>query len=94
MAEFQLTTETMKRFRMAYLAEFGANTKGDTLYEAVSEGRRHAGMEHWLPLFHERMDTLFDYLAERPLPSRRRPRTWLPSASPRSAIITPPARRR
>lgn len=26
MAEFQLTTDTMRRFRMAYLAEFGANT--------------------------------------------------------------------
>ena len=25
----------------------------DPLYEAVSEGRRHPGMEHWLPLFHE-----------------------------------------
>jgi len=67
MAEFQLTTDTMRRFRMAYLAEFGANTKGDTLYEAVSEGRRHAGMEHWLPLFHERLDTLFDYLEGTPL---------------------------
>ncbi|MDE1570379.1 transcription-repair coupling factor [Aquabacter sediminis] len=67
MAEFQLTTDTMRRFRMAYLAEFGANTKGDTLYEAVSEGRRHAGMEHWLPLFHEGLDTLFDYLDDTPL---------------------------
>ncbi|QRG05400.1 transcription-repair coupling factor [Xanthobacter dioxanivorans] len=62
MAEFQLTTDTMRRFRMAYVAAFGAAQKGDTLYEAVSEGRRHAGMEHWLPLFHERMDTLFDYI--------------------------------
>ena len=26
------------------------------------DGRRHAGMEHWLPLFHERMETLFDYV--------------------------------
>jgi len=67
MAEFQLTTETMRRFRMAYVAEFGAARKGDTLYEAVSEGRRHAGMEHWLPLFHERMDTLFDYVPDSPL---------------------------
>ncbi|MFG1411378.1 transcription-repair coupling factor [Xanthobacter sp. VTT E-85241] len=67
MAEFQLTSDTMRRFRMAYLAEFGANTKGDTLYEAVSEGRRHAGMEHWLPLFHEGLDTLFDYLDGVPL---------------------------
>ncbi|TCT00995.1 transcription-repair coupling factor [Aquabacter spiritensis] len=67
MAEFQLTSETMRRFRMAYLAEFGADTKGDTLYEAVSEGRRHAGMEHWLPLFHEGLGTLFDYLEGTPL---------------------------
>ena len=34
----------------------------DPLYEAVSEGRRHPGMEHWLPLFHDQLDTLFDYL--------------------------------
>ena len=37
------------------------------LYEAVSEGRRHPGMEHWLPLFQERMDTLFDYLDGAPV---------------------------
>ena len=37
------------------------------LYEAVSEGRRHPGMEHWLPLFSERMDTLFDYLGDAPV---------------------------
>ncbi len=37
-------------------------TPDDVLYEAVSEGRRYAGMEHWLPLFHKRLDTLFDYL--------------------------------
>lgn len=67
MAEFQLTSDTMRKFRMAYLAEFGADTRGDTLYEAVSEGRRHPGMEHWLPLFHEGLDTLFDYLDGVPL---------------------------
>ncbi len=61
-SEFQLVTETIRRFRMGYVAEFGAPSRDDTLYEAVSEGRRHPGMEHWLPLFHERMDTLFDYL--------------------------------
>jgi transcription-repair coupling factor (superfamily II helicase) len=62
MSEVQLTTESMRRFRQAYVAEFGAQTRGDALYDAVSEGRRHPGMEHWLPLFHEHMDTLFDYL--------------------------------
>src|SRR6266849_443420 len=62
-AEFQLTTETIKRFRMGYVQAFGAPTPDDLLYHAVSEGRRHPGMEHWLPLFHDRLDTLFDYLA-------------------------------
>src|SRR5262247_1715170 len=61
-AEFQLTTETIRRFRLGYVEAFGAPTPDDLVYHAVSEGRRHPGMEHWLPLFHERLDTLFDYL--------------------------------
>jgi transcription-repair coupling factor (superfamily II helicase) len=61
-AEFQLTTETIRRFRLGYVEAFGAPTPDDLVYHAVSEGRRHPGVEHWLPLFHERLDTLFDYL--------------------------------
>jgi transcription-repair coupling factor (superfamily II helicase) len=61
-AEFQLVTETIRRFRTGYVKEFGVAGPDDLLYEAVSEGRRHPGMEHWLPLFHDRLDTLFDYL--------------------------------
>jgi transcription-repair coupling factor (superfamily II helicase) len=66
-SEFQLVTETIRRFRMGYVAAFGAPERDDPLYEAVSEGRRHPGMEHWLPLFQERMDTLFDYLDGAPV---------------------------
>src|SRR5215204_4962846 len=66
-SEFQLVTETIRRFRMGYVATFGAPQRDDLLYEAVSEGRRHPGMEHWLPLFHERLETLFDYLGEAPI---------------------------
>jgi transcription-repair coupling factor (superfamily II helicase) len=62
MSEARLTTESIRRFRQSYVAAFGAPTRDDRLYEAVSEGRRYAGMEHWLPLFHERLDTIFDYL--------------------------------
>jgi transcription-repair coupling factor (superfamily II helicase) len=63
-SEFQLVTETIRRFRMGYVAEFGAPDRDDQLYQAVTEGRRHPGMEHWLPLFQEKMDTLFDYLGD------------------------------
>jgi transcription-repair coupling factor (superfamily II helicase) len=67
MAEFQLTSDTIRQFRTGYVATFGAASPGDVLYEAVSEGRRHAGMEHWLPLFHKQMETLFDYLRNTPI---------------------------
>jgi transcription-repair coupling factor (superfamily II helicase) len=66
-SEFQLITETIRRFRTGYVAEFGATAPDDLLYEAVSEGRRYPGMEHWLPLFHSAMETLFDYLPGTPL---------------------------
>ncbi len=61
-SEALLDEETIKRFRSRYRELFGAMATQDPLYEAVSEGRRLAGMEHWLPLFEERLATLFDYL--------------------------------
>ena len=67
MSEVQLRTATIRRFRQAYVTHFGAQTRGDVLYEAVSEGRRPQGVEHWLPLFYEKLDTLFEYCAGAPL---------------------------
>ncbi len=61
MGEFQLVTETIKRFRQSYVAAFGAPTRDDALYETISEGRRFPGMEHWMPLFHDKMDTLLSF---------------------------------
>ncbi|MBW8283482.1 MAG: transcription-repair coupling factor, partial [Rhizobium sp.] len=62
MSEVTLTPDSISRFRKNYLSLFGAATRDDALYAAVSEGRRYAGMEHWLPLFHDHLDTVFDYL--------------------------------
>lgn len=60
-AEVLLTQQSIDRFRAGYRERFGVATD-DPLYDAVSEGRRYAGMEHWLPLFYDRLETLFDYL--------------------------------
>jgi transcription-repair coupling factor (superfamily II helicase) len=62
MSEVSLTPETISHFRTQYLSLFGAATRDDALYQAVSEGRRYAGMEHWLPLFYDGLETAFDYL--------------------------------
>ena len=59
--EFQLTPESISRFRTQYRSLF-SNTLNDYLYEQVSEGVFVAGLEHFLPLFHEKMVSLFDYL--------------------------------
>ena len=67
MSEFQLTSDTIRAFRTGYVAAFGAAGPDDMLYAAVTEGRRYAGMEHWLPLFHKQMQTLFDYVAGTPI---------------------------
>jgi transcription-repair coupling factor (superfamily II helicase) len=67
MSEVTLTPETISRFRRAYIEAFGAPSRDDALYAAVSEGRRFAGMEHWLPFFYESLDTVLGYLPEAPL---------------------------
>lgn len=60
-SEVLLNEETIARFRTRYRELFGAVTKEDPLYESISAGRTYAGMEHWLPLFYERLDILTDY---------------------------------
>ena len=67
MSEVALTPETISRFRRSYIEAFGAPQRDDPLYAAVSEGRRFAGMEHWLPFFYERLETVFDYLPDTPV---------------------------
>jgi len=63
-SEALLDEASIKRFRSRYRELFGANATGDPLYQAISDGRRLAGMEHWLPLFEDRLVTLFDHLAQ------------------------------
>ncbi|HWD48487.1 MAG TPA: DEAD/DEAH box helicase, partial [Rhizomicrobium sp.] len=60
-SEAPLDADSISRFRAGYVATFGTATSDDPLYESVSAGRKHQGMEHWLPLFHDHLDTLFDY---------------------------------
>ena len=62
MSELVLTPDVRRAFRQRYVELFGPVTGADPLYESISAGRQHQGMEHWLPLFHDRLDTLFDYL--------------------------------
>lgn len=61
-SEAPLDADAISRFRTNYRELFQTSGSDDPLYEAISEGRRHQGFEHWLPLFHDKLETLFDYL--------------------------------
>ena len=60
-SEVVLDPASIERFKVGFLQRFGTVTD-DPLFEAVTQGRPFAGMEHWLPLFHDRLVTLFAYL--------------------------------
>jgi len=66
-SEVAFGEEAEKLFRARYVELFGGATGDDPLYEAVSAGHRYPGQEHWLPLFHDQLETLLDYLPEVPI---------------------------
>ncbi len=63
-SESLLDEASIKRFRSRYREHFGATATGDPLYQAVSEGRRLSGIDHWLPLIEDKLATLFDHLSD------------------------------
>ncbi len=62
-SEILLNEDTVSRFRQGYAKNFGA-AGDDPLYEAISARRMHAGAEHWLPLFYDATETLFDFAGD------------------------------
>ncbi len=61
-SEVPLDRDAVSRFRAEWRELFGQKAAEDPIYLSISEGRRHSGMEHWVPLFHDGMETLLDYL--------------------------------
>jgi len=61
-SEIPLDAQNIALFRSGYRERFGLAASSDAIYEAISAGRRMAGIEHFAPLFFERMETLLDYL--------------------------------
>ena len=63
-SEVPLDPTSVSRFREGWREQFGPGAVDDPLYQSISDGRRHPGIEHWVPLFHKGMETLLDYLPE------------------------------
>jgi transcription-repair coupling factor (superfamily II helicase) len=63
-SEVPLGKESIARFRTGWRDLFGQDAASDPIYLSISDGRRHPGMEHWVPLFHPTMENLLDYLPD------------------------------
>jgi transcription-repair coupling factor (superfamily II helicase) len=63
-SEVPLGKESIARFRTNWRDLFGQDAAKDPMYLSISDGRRHPGMEHWVPLFHPTMENLLDYLPD------------------------------
>jgi transcription-repair coupling factor (superfamily II helicase) len=59
--EIPMDESSIQRFRSKYRELFGAVNSVDPLYEAISEGRRINGVEHWQSLFFDEMVSLLTY---------------------------------
>jgi transcription-repair coupling factor (superfamily II helicase) len=66
-SEIVLDEASISRFRSGFIKRFGAAGSGDPIYDSVSAGARPNGAEHWLALFHEHLDTVFDYAGDEAL---------------------------
>ena len=62
--EFPIDEAARTAFRSRWRERFEGDPSRSTVYRDVGNGIAPAGIEYWLPLFHERTATLFDYLPD------------------------------
>lgn len=63
-SEVVIEDNSINLFRIRYRDLFGQVVGDDPLYDAISEGRQYPAMENKLPLFYEKLETIFDYLPD------------------------------
>ena len=61
--EFAFNADAIQRFRNNWHTRFDVDVRRCPIYQDVSSGIPPAGVEYYLPFFHDRLDTLFDYLS-------------------------------
>ena len=66
-SEVLMSEASIAAFRKNYIAAFGGGVSKDPIYAAIAEGIRPQGVEHYLPLFYDHLETLFDYIGPKAL---------------------------
>ena len=60
--EFPLTPDAIARFRNRWHELFDVDVRRCPIYQDVSQGMAPSGIEYYLPMFHDALATVFDYL--------------------------------
>lgn len=59
--ELSLTSKKIDHFKIKYIQNFGAKAGSDNIVCELLAGKHPHGIEHWLPLFHDKMVSLLDW---------------------------------
>ena len=62
--EFPLTDDAINRFQDRWHQHFQVDPRKCQVYQDISQGLSPPGIEYYLPLFFDELETLFDYLPE------------------------------
>jgi len=62
-SEIDFSDSALTLLRKNFMSAFGS-PGGDPTYESARERIRRQGVEQWLPLFYEQLETLFDYVGD------------------------------
>lgn len=60
--EFPFNEEAIKKFRHEFRVRFEGDPQRSNIYRDISNGLAPNGIEYYMPLFHENVATIFDYL--------------------------------
>lgn len=60
--EYPLDKNGIQQFRQAWREQFSGNPTESPVYNSISQGQTIAGIEFYLPLFYDKLETFFDYL--------------------------------
>lgn len=62
--EFNFTKQGIDLFRHQFKDYFGDDARNFQVYQSVTNAQNIGGLEYYLPLFHQELASLFDYLPE------------------------------
>ena len=65
--EFPFNKEAISQFRTRYREFIAGDPTQSTIYQNISQGMIPAGIEYYMPLFFDHVETLFDYLPKNTL---------------------------